>query len=457
MYNAAGDPTIYECGPYMSDPDTDLADWFSRAKSQAGASVVRFWAFQAYTAGGTNWQSLDRVVRIANQYSLKVIPVLENQWSACTQGGYKWDTWFGSAYTSPYGTYPISYQEYVRRVVTRYANEPAIAAWMLMNEAESQSTSGTADASALYSFASTMSGYVKSLDSHHLVTLGTLGGPQPGISGSNYEDILGISSIDFAEFHDYGADDQAMPGAVSPPVADLYTEFFSQDFNWTWNSGNFVQNHAQTWDTYSGVLPNGTVPFQHIGLNIYGGFVGDMYIDDVQVGSRAYDFEDGTTDGWGVTSGVTITNSTAHAFSGTHALKVTRMTNTQGFQVYFNGQTSETPGTPVTFHVYVDTTGTPYLQSTLAAAVAKSAGLNKPLLIGESGMWVCTASSGEQLETTTSRASKMDAKLGAFFQNGGAGYLVWAWDPTGDCTTDFTTGDPLNTVLSTHAAQEQGI
>jgi hypothetical protein len=31
---------------------------------------------------------------------------------------------------------------------------------------------------------------------------------------------------------------------------------------------------------------------------------------------------------------------------------------------------------------------------------------------------------------------------------GGAGYLVWAWSPDSNCSYAFTSGDPLNAVLS---------
>jgi len=66
-------------------------------------------------------------------------------------------------------------------------------------------------------------------------------------------------------------------------------------------------------------------------------------------------------------------------------------------------------------------------------------------------MVTCQPEDGRSLEKPDSRASKFDAKLSAFFSNGGSGYLVWTWDPRSDCSYNFTTGDPLETVLSTHA------
>ena len=66
-------------------------------------------------------------------------------------------------------------------------------------------------------------------------------------------------------------------------------------------------------------------------------------------------------------------------------------------------------------------------------------------------MTACGSWNGSQAETAASRASKFDAKLGAFFANGGAGYLIWAWDPNTSCGFSFGPGDPLNGVLLRHA------
>jgi hypothetical protein len=56
-------------------PDADMADWFRRARDGYGARVVRFWASQSSTSGGTDWRAMARVMRLARAYDLKVIPV----------------------------------------------------------------------------------------------------------------------------------------------------------------------------------------------------------------------------------------------------------------------------------------------------------------------------------------------------------------------------------------------
>lgn len=219
MYNAAGDPNIYECGAWMGNPDVELDDWFARARSDFDGQVIRFWAFQKHTDGGEDWTAFDRVMQLAHQHGLKVIPVLENQWQHCTEGGEKRDTWYAGGYLAPYGAYPLDYRTYVGRVVDRYKNEPAIAAWMLMNEAESKTGSGVAMPEPLYTFARDMSAYIKSLDPNHLVTLGVMGGGQAGVAGSNYERLHGLATIDFAEYHDYGENDLVVPTNLAAALA----------------------------------------------------------------------------------------------------------------------------------------------------------------------------------------------------------------------------------------------
>jgi hypothetical protein len=209
----AANSAAYSCGS-SGDQTTYLAQMFQDVQTEAGGTVLRFWAFQSYTNGGTDWTGIDTVVATAKANGFKIIPVLENQWADCTLGGYKYDTWYSSGYKSPYGGYALSYRDYVGQIVNRYKNEPTIMAWMLMNEAECKNTSGTANPTALYNFAVGMSGYIKSLDPNHLVTLGTIGdGGQPGTESNNYLNLYAISTIDFAEAHDYNSDTVPLPGS----------------------------------------------------------------------------------------------------------------------------------------------------------------------------------------------------------------------------------------------------
>jgi mannan endo-1,4-beta-mannosidase len=452
MYNAAGDPSIYECGPWMSNPDVELDAWFAHARTDFGARVVRFWAFQRYTNGGTDWRSFDRVMRTANKYGVKVLPVLENQWGDCSLGGARYDTWYSGGYKQAYGGYPLSYQEYVRRVVQRYRNEPAVFAWMLMNEAEGRTASGAEAADALYTFTRDMSSYVKARDPNHLVTLGTIGGGQPGVRDANYERLLGISTVDFGEFHDYNSNDVPMPGAPITVTAPIQTAIFAQDGTWAWQQAGYQTNLARSWETLTWTLPAGAAPFQRLGIIVYGAYTGAAYLDRIEVGSRVYDFEDGTIQGFNSTATIVLTNSTTVHESGARALKLSFNQANGSGQVRIPVLPTDGPGTVVKVRMYVDTPGTLSPQNTLATAMYKAGQLGKPLLVGEAGMTACGSWNGSQAETGASRASRFDAKLTAFFGNGGAGYLVWAWEPDNSCNYAFGPGDPLNGVLQRAAA-----
>lgn len=304
FYDAAGNQNGYYCGPVSSDMNGFLDSMFGSLQTQAGSNVLRFWAFQSYTNGGTDWSNFDRVIQYAKAHGFHLIVTLENQWTDCTQGGYKYDTWYQSGYKSPYGNYKLSYRDYVQAVVNHYKNEPTIMAWMLMNEAESKTTGGSSDPTALYNFAQDMTTLIHSIDPNHLVTLGTIGSGQPGISGSNYEHIYSLPYMSLVEAHDYGSDTQALPGG---PISN----------------------------------PN------------------------------------------------TCSNS-------------------------------------------------------IACDVAQATTiLNKPIIIGEAGI---QAGSGYQW-TTSQRASLFDAKINAFWQAGGSGYVIWDWRSNVDNNYEFDPGDPLNGVM----------
>lgn len=455
MYNAAGDPAIYSCGPWMANPDEELQQWFHRAKVESGATVVRFWAFQSYTAGGTDWSALDRVMRVASKEDMKVIPVLENQWDSCTEGGIKDATWYAGAYQRPYG-YPLSYRDYVRKVVERYRDNPAVFGWMLINEAESASAGGQEDPDALYGFARDMSAFVHALDTNHLVTLGVPGGAgKPGASGGHYGALHALPTIDFLTYHDYGFDDAAMPGLPVDLASPLIVSVFTQDNSWKWADGGYTQLKSRAWQTLSTNVPAGAQPYQRMGLNFVGQFTGDVYIGRVQVGTRDYTFNDGTTGGWQANSPFVLDNVPGVGINGGDALHLS-VSPTEGSQISLPLPDDVQAGTPISVEVYADGPGQTNLSDSLAAALHDGANLDKPLVVDESGMVTCQPDGGRPLETPASRAAKFDAKLGAFFDQGGAGYLVWTWNPESDCSYDFTTGDPLNGVLARYAANLRG-
>ena len=192
--------------------------------------VIRAWFFQPLATpdktGPRDWTRFDRTIAAAKAAGYYVIPTLGNQWGECghkgATAGYKTIDWYRTGYTqlqpedAVYTTY-ASYRDWVAEVVARYKDEPAILAWQLLNEAETNADqpggcpAGPEAYDALAPWASDVSGLIKSIDPNHLVSLGTIGTGQCGTSGAQYKALHAIPTIDLCEYHDYDPW-AAMPG-----------------------------------------------------------------------------------------------------------------------------------------------------------------------------------------------------------------------------------------------------
>lgn len=100
------------------------------------------------------------------------------------------------------------YRAYINAVVSRYRNSRAIFAWELANEPRCPGCA----TSVITNWATTISAYIKSLDSNHLVTLGDEGWlngggdgsyPYQGGEGVDFVRNLAISTLDFGTVHLY--------------------------------------------------------------------------------------------------------------------------------------------------------------------------------------------------------------------------------------------------------------
>jgi endo-1,4-beta-mannosidase len=179
-----------------------------------GGNAVRIDVYQSFTMGGEDFSRVDLILREASARGIRVVMTLENQWEDCTRGGYKYADWYRDGYRRPYGGYPMSYRDYVARVVRRYRDEPAVLMWQLMNEAESRTVHGLDDPEALLGFAADMADVVERNDPDHLLSLGTIGLHRPGSGGAFYALLHQIDGIDLVEAHDYHEDEREMPRDV---------------------------------------------------------------------------------------------------------------------------------------------------------------------------------------------------------------------------------------------------
>jgi len=176
-------------------------------------TVLRFWAFQAYAgASGADFSHFDRLVQAARAAGVRLIPVLENMHADCSSGITLDDAWFAGGYTKPYGSYALSYRDYVTGLVTHFRDEPTIMAWELMHEA------GGNDFAALDGFAAEMSALVRAAAPNQLISLGLNDGGTAATSTdgdpSNYLRLQSRAELDLIDVHDFSGPD-ALPAQLA--------------------------------------------------------------------------------------------------------------------------------------------------------------------------------------------------------------------------------------------------
>ena len=232
----------YSGGYDNSVLDNDLSQFDSATGGQS--RVFRAWFFQslATTNGVRDWSAFDHTLAVAQSHGFRVIAVLANGWGMCEAQGATGRNGLGyrdiSFYQDGYKQGPdvghigglseggiTSYRQWVQDVVSRYADNPTIFAWQLMNEgnAGTYQSNGTphftcpsesAANQALLSWATDVTQLVKSIDDNHLVNVGTL----DNSCGTRASDNIAISAVagnDLCDYHDYSSSSTIMPSALS--------------------------------------------------------------------------------------------------------------------------------------------------------------------------------------------------------------------------------------------------
>jgi hypothetical protein len=178
--------------------------------AELGIDVLRVWAFQSYAgASGRDYAAFERLVAHARRAGVRLVFVLENQHSDCTEGG-RDDEWFRTGYTAPYGAYALSYVDYVDGVVEHFRDEPTILAWELLHEA------GSEDFAALNAFVQQMSTRIRVTDSNHLIAAGIDNGHSSATENegpdSNYAALHAHPTIDLLDVHDFDDAEEPLNG-----------------------------------------------------------------------------------------------------------------------------------------------------------------------------------------------------------------------------------------------------
>jgi mannan endo-1,4-beta-mannosidase len=205
-----------------------LEYYFEDLTLNSKANVVRMWWFQSDLGTGVNkWAPFERIVKAANATGVRIVATLTNQWQACDEPTpstpEKIQSWYQSGYKHPEGGYALSYKQFARQIAAHFANQPTIALWQLVNEAEAPTASGCLEhqaATALRGFADDMAATLHQVDPHHLINLGTQGAGECGIAAGDYG-YVHAGNIDVCEVHDYTNPALALPAGSNSLSSDI--------------------------------------------------------------------------------------------------------------------------------------------------------------------------------------------------------------------------------------------
>jgi mannan endo-1,4-beta-mannosidase len=152
--------------------------------------MTRTWAFERW-----GMDAIDMVVETAERHGQKVILVLTGSGpgGGCETEG-KDAAWYASGYQS-------RYLPWLRRLVERFKDSPAVGMWEIMNEPGHQST---VDAETMKRFLDHAAAEIKQIDPHHLVESGTLAEYTPGTA--DYAYVHSGPDIDVGSLHEYDYD-----------------------------------------------------------------------------------------------------------------------------------------------------------------------------------------------------------------------------------------------------------
>ncbi|CCC07605.1 hypothetical protein SMACR_08144 [Sordaria macrospora] len=205
----------------------------------AGATETVFQWFEKDGKQTIDISPFDKVVNSASKTGIKLLVALTNNWA--DYGGMDvYTVNNGGKYHDDFYTQPkikAAFKKYVKAMVTRYRDSPAILGWELANEprcgadgTRNLPRSENCTPEVLTKWIDEMSTYVKSLDKNHLVTWGGEGGYNRqsddgfynGWDGGDFDKELRLRNVDFGTLH-------------------LYPDWWSKSVEW---SNQWIRDHA---------------------------------------------------------------------------------------------------------------------------------------------------------------------------------------------------------------------
>jgi mannan endo-1,4-beta-mannosidase len=168
-------------------------------------SLTRTWAFRPQGLA-----NIEKVVAAAAKYNQKLILTLADGRSYCgewdgyngSDGSGKQPSWYSSGFRT-------NYIPWVRQVVTRFKDSPAVGMWELINEP------GDATPAAIKSFFNETSTVIKGIDPNHLISSGSWA-PWAYGGEAGFRDLHDVPNIDVGSLHEYDYDYNNGNTIVSP-------------------------------------------------------------------------------------------------------------------------------------------------------------------------------------------------------------------------------------------------
>ena len=161
-----------------------------------GFTVVRFWAYENYSATP---EILQRLCDLAAKYQLKLIPCLADRW-VMSDADRKDDHFYKAGFER-------SYLPRVLEMTEKLKDRPEIMIWELVNEPETEAFE------SMYHFSKTVSEAIKKNNPNQLISLGTIGGigdkfgsQLSRLSTDSFRKLYAIPSLDAASIHNYSYD-----------------------------------------------------------------------------------------------------------------------------------------------------------------------------------------------------------------------------------------------------------
>ncbi len=179
---------VHSIGKASDDEIRRILNYLSNT---CGANAIRIWGFKnTFGIGGIG--NVRRVLDIGAGYNVKFIIALEDFPYGPPESNPR--EWFTNGYRT-------EYKPYVQQIVNEFRNRQEILAWEIMNEPHCKGDE--ACVSAFYAFVDDIAKTIKSIDTNHIVSIGTMGLNHVGerISNGEYQNIHSIPEVGIASGH----------------------------------------------------------------------------------------------------------------------------------------------------------------------------------------------------------------------------------------------------------------